>query len=135
MVHDKNSTRPYFLSNCCHTCKIPGPKLSCDICRMVFYCSEEHRKQTWQEHSHLCRAIYKVLNKKSVEWLYQEAAEGTAEKFRNLRHDTAMECVAVLGRSLLPFEIEILYWPKVCNNCYIIIISVSCIVQIWDVEM
>ncbi|XP_014209828.1 protein msta-like [Copidosoma floridanum] len=48
----------------CAVCKISA-KQKCGGCRSVFYCSRDHQKQHWKEHSRSCRA-YKMMETEAV---------------------------------------------------------------------
>lgn len=111
-------TRVYFLSNVCHVCKKKNPGVRCEICQMIFYCSPEHRRENWYHHSQLCRAIHKIKRKWNLKHLYEKAVGNDSDGFRNLRHEIALQCTKIVGRALLPWELELLYHPRLCNVCH-----------------
>lgn len=57
--NEEGETRPIFIPNACHICKVmrhdssntTGTKLlSCSGCRMIAYCGLAHQKEHWKHH-------------------------------------------------------------------------------------
>ena len=57
--NEEGETRPIFISNACHVCKIMRHDsesnsevklLSCSGCRMIAYCGPAHQKEHWSQH-------------------------------------------------------------------------------------
>lgn len=105
--------RVHFLCNVCHVCKSGNPKVCCEICKMMYYCSAEHRRHNWRDHSQICRAVYKICQNQNLTFLYNEAVNLSGEGFKDLRQQTAMKCSEFLSRALDSWEYEFLYYPRV----------------------
>lgn len=102
--------RMYYLASVCHVCKSKDTKYTCHICRLVFYCSSEHRRQDWFEHSKLCWAVNKVCEVNGINHLY---ALFNGDDFTSTRHKMARKCMELLGRGLHSWELQVLYHSRV----------------------
>ncbi|XP_032677196.1 uncharacterized protein LOC116846901 [Odontomachus brunneus] len=75
MAEEEHDLRPpllhynnFFHPNLCHVCKSTEQnKLRpCMKCKMIFYCSENHRLFDQVEHKDICQAIENVIKQKDI---------------------------------------------------------------------
>ncbi|GLH05709.1 Uncharacterized protein GBIM_11277 [Gryllus bimaculatus] len=115
--------RTVFLSHACHICKAlynkeNGPLRTCDQCKMISYCSEEHRKEHWPVHKDLCQVISRICQVERVSHIFEKSKGLSPEAFRHVRVHYIVQAVGELGRDLELWEKEMFYFCKVCHTCY-----------------
>ncbi|XP_055703161.1 titin homolog isoform X2 [Phlebotomus papatasi] len=113
-IEYKFTPRQVFLATICQVCKIAlqNPN-TCPSCLMVSYCSEAHSKEDAAIHQQLCQAIQEIARKRGGH-VYNNAKILSNDDFRNLRVHTLNLCESLTQRTLLPFEKEILLFPRIC---------------------
>lgn len=89
--------------------------LLCPACRMVYYCREDHMKADLPNHKQLCDQLERIAQSREGH-LYNFARKMTFDDFRGLRVLTMQMCEQNLGRPLVPFEREILLFPRLCSD-------------------
>lgn len=115
--------RTVFLPHACHVCKVlyckPNgePLQNCDQCKMIAYCSEEHRKEHWTVHRDLCQIICTICHRENMNHILEKAKGLPPEAFRHLRAHYIIQCASELGRDLELWEKEMFYFCKVCQIC------------------
>ncbi|XP_037033646.1 titin-like [Bradysia coprophila] len=113
-VEYKFSPRPVFIATACQICKvpldIPNP---CKLCQMVSYCCDAHEKEDQLTHGPLCSAIQEIAKKRGGH-IYNNARILNDDDYRSLRVHTLNLCENFVKRHLMPFEREILLFPRLC---------------------
>ncbi|XP_008480439.1 uncharacterized protein LOC103517882 [Diaphorina citri] len=106
--------RDYYLHYLCHVCKtIPksSQKVSCAKCKLVTYCSMEHKREHWPSHADVCQALgelFQQTNFKNV----------TPDDFRKIRVNMLEQCEKAIERPLEKSEKEIILYYNRCFECY-----------------
>ncbi|XP_032677183.1 uncharacterized protein LOC116846896 [Odontomachus brunneus] len=105
----------FFHPNLCHVCKSAGQsKLSrCMKCKMVFYCSENHRLLDEMEHKEICQAIENVIEQKNI-W---DSRNMNPEEWAIFRWSNVNALKSTLQRRLRRNETEIFLNAKSCFIC------------------
>ncbi|XP_014480851.1 PREDICTED: uncharacterized protein LOC106747642 [Dinoponera quadriceps] len=111
----------FFNPNLCHVCKRSkattggnSELLPCENCRMIFYCSEEHRSQHCIDHYDICLSICENLSKECNQVPYRVDLFVWISAKRKL-----MELVrSSLKRKLQPDEEQMLMCRKSCFICH-----------------
>ncbi|XP_032685233.1 uncharacterized protein LOC116850728 isoform X3 [Odontomachus brunneus] len=61
----------FFNPNVCHVCKQPSEVLvTCNLCYMISFCSEEHRAIHRNSHSEICKTLAMIITDISL-WVRQ----------------------------------------------------------------
>ncbi|CAD7080930.1 unnamed protein product [Hermetia illucens] len=108
--------RKYFLQSLCQVCKeCPKTLLPCNVCQMVFYCSEKHMNEDKIKHMSFCATLKMVAMQRGGH-VYNNVHGATNEDFQILRVSTINICENMLKRPLEPFEKEVLLFPRLCSN-------------------
>ncbi|VVC93909.1 unnamed protein product [Leptidea sinapis] len=111
----KYSFRKVFLSNVCHVCrKELSLRVPCKFCSLVFYCSQKHKDEDWSLHQPLCFAVSTITHLKEQKFLYEGSKNITGHEYRMLRMQAIISCEKVLKRKLVPWEQEMLLYPRIC---------------------
>ncbi|XP_054279735.1 uncharacterized protein LOC128997927 [Macrosteles quadrilineatus] len=111
--------REYFIHSLCQVCKEElYNRVLCPKCKLVNYCSDNHRKQHWNVHKDLCKAITELCTDRQTDHIMEGSLNCSAEEFRIFRFRNMVECEAKVGRSLDRWEREIFIFPNVCGICH-----------------
>ncbi|XP_043476154.1 uncharacterized protein LOC122507484 [Leptopilina heterotoma] len=106
--------------NECYICKSRENLIRCE-CKMISYCSEDHRQQHLSIHKNFCKVVKELLKEKGITHIYQELIyildwpewDTKREKIRN----EIIKKLRGLGRALSPLENFIFYFPRICFDC------------------
>lgn len=105
----------FFCATLCHVCKRFSEDVClkrCAACKMIAYCSQQHQKQHWPQHKHLCRAISDVLKN------YKMEICNSKEEWSTTRLNFMLLVTLKLTRRLEVYEEEMFKFPRVCLVCY-----------------
>lgn len=100
-----------FAPNLCLIC-MERSRRTCECCRMVSFCSDEHKKRGWPRHRDLCEVLTEVCAVGLS--LLPELSPHEYRVYR-LKLIEVVECR--LGRPLELWEKEIVLYPRVCRSC------------------
>ncbi|XP_032685221.1 uncharacterized protein LOC116850724 isoform X1 [Odontomachus brunneus] len=104
----------FFNPNVCHVCKRPsGDLLTCNICNLISYCSEEHKEIHRILHSEFCIAVAKIITEKSFSDTYP-----SLEHWMASRDDILQRIQPSLSRYVYQYEKEMILFAKTCYVCY-----------------
>lgn len=114
----------FFHPNVCHVCKKTneGNLISCNACRMIFYCNNEHRQEHKLQHQEICRFLAQYLEEKG-EWdthrfLISEWAQSRQEFLHIIKSS--------VPRKLEPYEEQMIIFAKSCVHCHQQIDLITC---------
>lgn len=112
-----NNYNMFFYATMCHVCKQFGEDVRlqrCASCRMIAYCSQQHQKQHWPEHKHLCKAVRDVLKN------YQKKFCNITSKedWTKARMNFMLMVILKLTRPLEMYEEEMFKFPRACLVCH-----------------
>ncbi|OXU22420.1 hypothetical protein TSAR_011358, partial [Trichomalopsis sarcophagae] len=109
--------RPYYASSLCYVCSKPCEALdfSCDDCRLVVYCSAQHRQQNLKQHKQLCTVLAEICGKNKGLCL---AKNLNADEYRSFRVELLQIVENALGRRMELWEREIMLYPRLCRVCH-----------------
>ncbi|XP_026748532.2 uncharacterized protein LOC113509395 [Galleria mellonella] len=112
----KYTFRKVYLPNVCHVCKkeLKQTRVSCSYCNLLFYCSPKHKDEDWPQHQALCFAVSTIGHLKDQKYIYADAKNITGHNYRLLRMQMIVSCEKVLKRKLVPWEQEVLLYPRMC---------------------
>ncbi|XP_043476155.1 uncharacterized protein LOC122507485 [Leptopilina heterotoma] len=107
--------------NECYICKSRENLIRCE-CKMISYCSEDHRQQHLSIHEDFCTAVKELLEEREITHIFKELQnlyddpewpewDTKREKIRN-------EIIKKLGRTLSPLENFMFYSPRICFDCH-----------------
>ncbi|XP_032687476.1 uncharacterized protein LOC116851793 [Odontomachus brunneus] len=104
----------FFNPNVCHVCKYPsGNLITCNLCNMIFYCSEEHKELHRNSHSEICIAVTRIITNKSFLDTYPSLEHWLAS-----RDDILQQIQPSLSRCVYQYEKEMILYAKSCYVCY-----------------
>ncbi|XP_059056036.1 FK506-binding protein 5 [Achroia grisella] len=114
----KYTFRKVFLPNVCHICKkdLKQSRISCSYCNLLFYCCPKHKDEGWAQHQALCFAVSTVGHLRDQKHIYADARNITGQNYRLLRMQMIVACEKVLKRKLVPWEQEMLLYPRICSD-------------------
>jgi len=135
-VGDEGPVRATFMANACHICRSMYQKKcegeaaaeeyrcklsSCSGCRLIAYCSVEHQKEHWPEHKDFCKVVQIIMRigKKKTLFADTRIASLSQDNWKMLRYNTMVKVEQHMKRSMLPYEREMLLYPRVCATCYL----------------
>ncbi|KAJ0171656.1 hypothetical protein K1T71_012419 [Dendrolimus kikuchii] len=111
----KYSFRKVFLQNACNVCKKELKlRVACNFCNLLFYCSNKHKDEDWPQHQALCFAISTIGHMKDQKYIYADTKNITGQNYRLVRMQMILSCEKVLKRRLVPWEQELLLYPRIC---------------------
>lgn len=105
----------FFHPNLCHVCKMGDQskiKL-CLQCRMISYCSEEHRLLHREEHEQICHAIVSISRYRNM-W---DTRNMLLEEWVQFKKVNMRFMKDMLRRELLPYEQQMFLFAKSCLTC------------------
>ncbi|XP_066598050.1 putative protein MSS51 homolog, mitochondrial [Prorops nasuta] len=103
-----------FATNLCLVC-MEVAEIVCESCKMVSYCSQQHKKQGRCRHKEFCKIFTELLGKGSG----FSMAKGLSNDHYKLLRLKFMEIVEkTLRRRMELWEKEIILYPKVCRVCH-----------------
>lgn len=106
--------RDYYLHYLCQVCKIipkPSQKVYCSKCKLVTYCSTEHKQSHWPSHSDICQALAELF-------MISDFKNISPEDFRKVRVDIIEKCEKIIQRPLEKSEKEMILYFNRCFQCY-----------------
>lgn len=114
----KYSFRRVFLQSACHVCRkeLIRFRIPCKFCSLVFYCSLKHKDDDWPKHQALCFAVSTIVHVKGQKHIYADARNITGHNYRLLRMQAILASEKVLKRRLVPWEQEVLLYPRMCAD-------------------
>nr|XP_012233533.1 PREDICTED: putative protein MSS51 homolog, mitochondrial [Linepithema humile] len=81
---------------------------------MIAYCSQQHQKQHWPQHKHLCKAIRDVLKDHKM----KIRNVTSKEEWIKARMNFMLMVILKLTRRLDMYEEEMFKFPRVCLICH-----------------
>uniref|UniRef100_A0AAG5DLY4 MYND-type domain-containing protein n=1 Tax=Anopheles atroparvus TaxID=41427 RepID=A0AAG5DLY4_ANOAO len=113
-IEYKFTPRPVFIATICQMCKNPLKTFfHCERCRMVSYCSEDHRRLDQPPHRDLCAVLADIASLRGGH-IYHMARKLNVQEYRNLRVHTLSQIELTIKRPLQAFEREIVLFPRIC---------------------
>lgn len=110
--------REYYMSSLCQVCKEePKEEVECSRCRLLTYCSQQHRRDHWPVHSEICDAVMQLCRDRRVDHIMEGAQHLSPDQYRAFRIRNMTECERKVERSLEKWEREMFLFPKVCAIC------------------
>ncbi|XP_032685223.1 uncharacterized protein LOC116850727 [Odontomachus brunneus] len=104
----------FFNPNVCHVCKNPSRYLiTCNLCNLISYCSEEHKEIHRILHSEFCIAVARIITEKSFSDTYPSLEHWIAS-----RDDILQRIQPNLSRYVYQYEKEMILCAKTCYVCY-----------------
>ncbi|XP_014469170.1 PREDICTED: uncharacterized protein LOC106741554 [Dinoponera quadriceps] len=105
----------WFNPNICHVCKSPSTNLlSCDLCGMISYCSEEHKEINRPQHTEICSIMVSILNeesqRKSCQFILKAWIHSRIEFIRSINRQ--------LKRKAEQYEMEMVIFARSCVICH-----------------
>ena len=113
-----------FYVNCCQLCHemletlSTKSDVSCEKCKMIFYCNKKHQREHWSLHKDLCKVICDMLQSSGSSNLFEKADKSNSQTWLQSKINLLLEAQKKLGRKLLNYEKEIFLFPKTCFICY-----------------
>lgn len=110
----RRQPRDYYLHYLCQVCKTlpkPDQREACAECKLVTYCSSEHKKLHWPSHADVCQTLVHLFKKTNFTNI-------TPDDFRRVRVNMMEECEKIVKRSLEKYEREIILYYNRCFYCY-----------------
>ncbi|XP_014480878.1 PREDICTED: uncharacterized protein LOC106747653 [Dinoponera quadriceps] len=113
--HVKKYYNHFFNPNICHVCKSVNMdnSISCEKCRLVFYCTKEHKNLHKSHHMDICRIIAHVSQVDQNRRRFsnrQEWIQSRKELLELIKHN--------LRRPLETYELQMILWSKSCIACH-----------------
>lgn len=116
---ERFSGREYYVHSLCQLCKKDLPhRYSCERCGLLNYCSPEHRRLHWPEHTELCTVVQTVCRARGSTHILQGAPLTSPDAFRALRLHNMQDCELAISRPLDSWEKEMFIFPHVCVKCH-----------------
>lgn len=106
--------RDYYLHYLCQVCKTmpePASRESCAKCKLVTYCSIEHKWTHWPSHKDLCQTLAELFNQYEFENI-------TPDDFRRIRVNIMEKCEKLIKRPMEKYEREIVLYYNSCFSCH-----------------
>ncbi|XP_032678665.1 uncharacterized protein LOC116847620 [Odontomachus brunneus] len=106
----------FFHPNICHVCKRSnnGNLISCNMCCMVYYCNDKHRRAHYIQHKELCEHLTQFLREKrewgNIRYSHSEWVQDRKEFLDTIE--------TYLLRKLKPYEKQIIIFAKSCIHCH-----------------
>ena len=109
--------RPRFVYSCnmCLVCmNVSEIPIICDKCKMLSYCSTQHKQQNRPHHEALCKVLCKDFN--GIE-SFRFASDIQPDQYRSFRIQMIDVIEKKMNRRLDLWEREIILYPRVCRTC------------------
>lgn len=113
----------FFHPNVCHVCKTTKRLTECPSCRMISYCSEEHKMLHRAQHNEICQAILTC----STYWNIYNSRGKTLEEWTEFKKMNMQCIIRSLNRDLEPHEREMFLFAKSCIVCRVQDLLVPCV--------
>ncbi|XP_020286368.1 uncharacterized protein LOC109855998 isoform X2 [Pseudomyrmex gracilis] len=84
----------------------------CSGCKLISYCGQDHQKLHWPQHKDLCRAVRYMRETYPSEFSSSEEEKAMMQLVM-LKSKVALR----LERKLLPYEVQMFKYPKMCLVC------------------
>ncbi|KPJ03900.1 Zinc finger MYND domain-containing protein 17 [Papilio xuthus] len=91
-------------------------RVPCKFCNLLFYCSQKHKDEDWPRHQSLCFAVSTIVHLKDQKHIYSDTQNVSGQNYRLIRMQMILSCEKVLKRKLLPWEQEVLLYPRMCAD-------------------
>lgn len=110
--------REYYVHSLCQVCKENlSDSVLCPKCKIIAYCSQDHRREHWPIHADLCAAVVEICKARQVENIMHGAENLSPDDFRTFRYRNMIECELQVERPLEKWEREMFIFPNVCGTC------------------
>ncbi|XP_033217707.1 uncharacterized protein LOC117173325 [Belonocnema kinseyi] len=106
-----------FYPNSCFVCHTIGKLKRCSRCNMISYCRKDHQLEHWPKHKSFCNEIATIMKEQNISHLYQNLQDLDSESWKIQAELLVDELEDRLSRAVLPIELEILMFPRVCFVC------------------
>lgn len=104
--------RRVFVNNLCSICMLPS-KLLCENCKMVTYCSDQHKSEDTRKHEEFCKFLSEVCTES-----FPIAKHLRPDQYREFRVQLIGIMENAIKRRLELWEREVLLYPRICNECW-----------------
>lgn len=111
-------TRKFFYGTNCHVCHSNETFVTCEFCRMIFYCDDEHQQDDYFSHKDLCKVLIAMMDKTETMCFYSHLKGVDSETWVRAKIEILVKVELKLGRRLMDFEEELLLFPKACFVCH-----------------
>ncbi|XP_043478084.1 uncharacterized protein LOC122508668 [Leptopilina heterotoma] len=105
-----------FLPNECYICKSRDNLIRCR-CKMIWYCSKDHRLEHLAVHKSFCKVIKELLIEKKVSHIHEELKSLGGSAWRTKREKISIEVTNKLGRPMSLLENAMWTHSRVCFVC------------------
>ncbi|XP_043478098.1 uncharacterized protein LOC122508679 [Leptopilina heterotoma] len=105
-----------FLPNECYICKSRDKLIRCG-CKMICYCSEDHRLEHLPVHESFCKVIKKLLIEKKVSHIHEELKILGGFDWSAKKEKISIEVTKKLGRPMSLLENAMWTHSRVCFVC------------------
>lgn len=106
----------FFNPNICHLCKcalIYQSSVPC-ICNMIFYCTQDHKKEHSEEHNFFCQHLQEILKNEKV-----DHTEQSVKEYIQSRHTFLSTIRARIPEyKIKQYEEEMIMFTKSCFECH-----------------
>ncbi|XP_033218438.1 uncharacterized protein LOC117173902 [Belonocnema kinseyi] len=110
--------RSFYYATVCQVCRSPNPKVTCNRCRMIFYCGNKHRDEHQIHHRDLCKVILSMLSEMGAPNLFDKLKTADPDLWLRARVDLMRKAKLKIGRQLEEYEEQMFLFPKTCMVCH-----------------
>ena len=110
--------RSFFYATLCQVCRSENPKVTCNRCRMIFYCGNKHRDEHQIHHRDICKVILGLLSEMEAPNLFDKFKTADPELWLRARIDLMEKAKLKIGRKLQEYEKQMFLFPKTCVVCH-----------------
>ncbi|XP_043476071.1 uncharacterized protein LOC122507434 [Leptopilina heterotoma] len=103
--------------NECYICRSRENLIRCE-CKMISYCSEDHRQQHLSIHKDFCKVVKELLKLKGITHIHEELIYIFGPEWSTRKQEIRKEIIKKLGRTLSPLELAMWSRPRICFVCH-----------------
>ncbi|XP_043478089.1 uncharacterized protein LOC122508673 isoform X2 [Leptopilina heterotoma] len=105
-----------FFPNECYVCKSRDKLIRCG-CKMICYCSEDHRLEHLSVHGSFCKVIKELLIEKKVSHIHEKLQNLKGPAWTKEKEEIGIEVTNKLGRPMSLLEYAMWKHPRACIVC------------------
>ena len=113
-----NRPRSFFYASICHVCHSENSTVTCNRCRMIFYCGNKHQDQHQIHHKDICKVILSMLKEIGASNLFENFKTADPELWLEAKIKLLKKAELKIGRKLEEYEEQMFLFPKTCIVCH-----------------
>ncbi|XP_033215256.1 uncharacterized protein LOC117171759 [Belonocnema kinseyi] len=117
-ISTKKDSPSFFYASVCSVCHSANTSVTCNRCKMIFYCGKNHQSEDQLQHKDICKVILGMLNESGAPNLFDKMKKSNSDEWLRTKIELMLKAKSKLGRTLFDHEVQMFLFPKTCFVCH-----------------